>query len=78
MFNRKIVVLMIALVAFVLPVKKGVADPTPQQNSAQLKALSAELEARLLSIPTSVNPLLDTTGANCVVGQSGSVWIMPT
>jgi hypothetical protein len=29
-----------------------------------------------LSIPTSVNPLLDTTGANCSEGQSGHVWFL--
>src|SRR5579884_1628590 len=29
-----------------------------------------------LSIPTNVNPLLDTTGANCQQGQSGKVWFL--
>lgn len=28
------------------------------------------------SIPASVNPLVDTTGQNCMVGQSGSVWYL--
>src|SRR3954469_5930512 len=26
--------------------------------------------------PTPVNPLLDTTGANCAQGQSGRVWFL--
>ena len=29
-----------------------------------------------LSIPASVNPSLDATGANCVEGQSGKVWFL--
>jgi len=29
-----------------------------------------------LSIPTPVNPLLDTTGSNCGEGQSGQVWFL--
>lgn len=29
-----------------------------------------------LSIPASVNPLLDTTGAHCREGQSGKVWFL--
>ncbi|HEU5229311.1 MAG TPA: hypothetical protein VFU49_15955, partial [Ktedonobacteraceae bacterium] len=28
------------------------------------------------SIPTPVNPLLDTTGAHCSEGQSGPVWFL--
>src|SRR3954468_7173100 len=28
------------------------------------------------SIPASDNPLLDQTGADCSVGQSGSVWFL--
>jgi hypothetical protein len=28
------------------------------------------------SIPTAVNPLLDSTGANCAQGQSGHVWFL--
>ena len=30
----------------------------------------------LLAVPTSSNPNLDTTGANCGTGQSGSVWFL--
>lgn len=29
-----------------------------------------------LDTPTPINPLIDTTGANCAVGQSGSVWFL--
>src|SRR5262249_18455653 len=51
-------------------------DPAPKQNSDQLKKLSAELWQQVLSIPASVNPLLDATGADCMVGQDGSVWFL--
>jgi len=29
-----------------------------------------------MSIPANVNPLTDTTGENCMVGQSGGVWYL--
>jgi hypothetical protein len=38
--------------------------------------LSAEWWQWALSIPTSENPQLDTTGENCMVGQRGSVWFL--
>ena len=40
------------------------------------KELSATWWQWALSIPTSVNPQLDTTGANCMVGQSGPLWFL--
>ncbi len=30
------------------------------------------------SIPTPVNPMIDATGQNCMVGQSGSTWFLPS
>src|SRR5215813_2675062 len=38
--------------------------------------LSAEWWQWALSIPTSVNPLTDTTGADCMVGQRGAAWFL--
>lgn len=46
------------------------------QADAARKAISAEWWEWALSIPPSVNPLLDTTGANCMVGQHGAVWFL--
>jgi hypothetical protein len=43
---------------------------------AQTLDLSAQWAQWALSIPTSVNPQLDTTGQNCMVGQSGSIWFL--
>jgi hypothetical protein len=31
----------------------------------------------ILSIPTQMNPNLDSTGAHCAEGQSGHVWFLP-
>jgi len=45
-------------------------------GSNSFKKLSAEWWQWALSIPTSINPQLDATGENCVVGQRGSVWFL--
>jgi hypothetical protein len=45
-----------------------------QSNS--FTELSAEWWQWVLAIPTGENPLLDSTGENCDVGQSGSVWFL--
>src|SRR6516162_5157219 len=42
----------------------------------QLPTLTAEWWQWALSIPTSVNPQLDDTGQNCMVGQRGSIWFL--
>ena len=38
--------------------------------------LSTEWWQLFLSLPASGNPLLDTTGASCVIGQRGRVWFL--
>lgn len=45
-------------------------------DEQSFKELSEEWQQWAISIPTPVNPLLDTTGANCMVGQRGSVWFL--
>jgi hypothetical protein len=45
-------------------------------DSSSLKKLSAEWWQWALSIPTPVNPQLDATGEDCVVGQRGSLWFL--
>jgi len=45
-------------------------------QSGSFKQLSAQWWQWALSIPTSVNPLLDATGENCMVGQSGPTWFL--
>lgn len=41
-----------------------------------LKELSAQWWQWAFSIPVASNPLTDPTGANCMVGQRGSVWFL--
>jgi hypothetical protein len=45
-------------------------------NTDDSQGLSVLWEQWALSIPTAVNPVLDTTGANCTVGQRDSVWFL--
>lgn len=40
------------------------------------KQLSAQWWQWILSVPVDENPLLDTTGASCMVGQRGSDWFL--
>lgn len=55
--------------ALVMPANRAWADDA-------FKKLSAEWWQWVLSIPVSENPLLDTTGEKCMVGQRGSVWFL--
>jgi len=49
----------------------------PQPAKADgLPSLSAEWWQWGLSIPATQNPQLDLTGANCMIGQHGSVWFL--
>jgi hypothetical protein len=66
--------------AYVLSVE-SVAPPPPTVVGVQTYgATYGELSARwwqwLLSIPAAVNPNLDTTGANCALGQYDDVWFL--
>ncbi len=63
----------IALIVIVssLPVNVASAD-----DAVSWKQLSAEWWQWVLSIPTSVNPLLDQTGGNCMIGQHGTTWFL--
>lgn len=53
--------------AVLLPASEAFA-----RNNVAWSQLSAEWWQWVLSIPPSVNPLLDTTGDNCMVGQHGT------
>jgi hypothetical protein len=52
------------------------AGPRAVELGQPAKELSAEWWQLVYSLPPSVNPVLDTTGANCVVGQRGDVWFL--
>ena len=51
------------------------ANPAAAESEG-LKALSAQWWQWALSIPAPLNPLLDTTGEKCMVGQRGSTWFL--
>jgi hypothetical protein len=47
-----------------------------KNSNAAFPQLSGEWWQWVLSIPPSMNPLLDTTGENCMVGQHGTTWFL--
>jgi hypothetical protein len=58
---------------FMVAIKVASAQGLPP---GQLPQLTGEWWQWALSIPISVNPLLDTTGERCMVGQRGSIWFL--
>src|SRR2546430_5217700 len=54
----------------------GVVPPDSNEFGNSYGEWSARWWQWLLSIPNSTNPNLDTTGANCAVGQTGQVWFL--
>jgi hypothetical protein len=50
--------------------------PIRTASAESFEHLSAEWWQWALSIPTVVNPQLDTTGENAVVGQHGKLWFL--
>jgi hypothetical protein len=75
---RRFVVIVVVGVALMTPMRMALADSENKAftESESFKQLSAEWWQWALSIPTSVNPLLDTNGGKGVVGQRGSVWFL--
>ena len=61
-----------------MPICTAFADSFKEDSFKQdsFRQLSAEWWQWALSIPTSVNPQLDATGQDAVVGQHGSVWFL--
>lgn len=58
----------VIIVCLALGANTALADGLPE--------LQSQWWQFVLSIPSSVNPLLDTTGANCMVGQRGPTWFL--
>jgi hypothetical protein len=63
-----------AFLGFIVPVNLACAQPVGTPPT--LPKLTAEWWQWAVSIPTSVNPLQDTTGENCMVGQRDVVWFL--
>ena len=68
--TKRFIVSVTISVGLLLPLNWVFAD------TASVKQLSAEWWQWALSIPTSENPLLDTTGEACMVGQRGTTWFL--
>jgi hypothetical protein len=83
---RNLSVMLLIALALILPAtwafdEPGNPNPGVIPINARPNGLSyGEWSARwwdwVLSIPPSMNPLLDTTGAFCTQGQSGHVWFL--
>ncbi len=67
-YARNLIVVM--GLALLVPLRMAFAEPDG------FKQLSAQWWQWAMSIPTAVNPLVDTTGEDCMVGQSGSMWFL--
>jgi hypothetical protein len=55
---------------------EALADSPGNVSNEQLPQLTAQWTQWALSLPNDVNPVVDETGALCVVGQRGSVWFL--
>lgn len=73
----------VAVVAVGLCLVAPSSEADPNSNSfdkvashGELSQLSAEWWQWALSIPTPMNPLLDQTGDDCMVGQRGPTWFL--
>jgi hypothetical protein len=53
-----------------------IASPESHPGGLSYQQWGAKWWQWVLSIPASINPILDTTGANCDVDQSGPVWFL--
>jgi hypothetical protein len=72
--NTRRFVTIVAVVAvglwLAMPLNRAFAD------SSILERLTAQWWQWALSVPTPVNPLMDQTGEDCVIGQRGSIWFL--
>ena len=72
-----VVILGLMMIATTPAAQAGVWPPgSSTQYGNTYGEWSASWIQWLLSIPAATNPALDTTGANCGVGQSGPVWFL--
>ncbi len=68
--------LIVIAVIVMLLVSSAAMSSAEVASYASYKMLSAEWWQWAESIPPASNPMLDTTGANCAVGQRGSTWFL--
>jgi hypothetical protein len=66
----------LAVLACVLFAPLAAAEDKPLAASSDPDQLGKQWWQLILSIPGPQNPFLDETGANCGIGQRGSVWYL--
>src|SRR5262249_48077784 len=71
--TRSVFIIVAIGLSLMVPTRAAFAQGLPP---GQLPALTAEWWQWALSIQTSVNPQLDGTGQNCMVGQRASIWFL--
>jgi hypothetical protein len=65
-----------ARLVFRLGLALGVGTAVASDLEEPLPQMSAQWWQLIISIPSIVNPILDSTGANCMVGKRGPVWFL--
>jgi len=65
-----------AILALALVLSGGSISSQAQLESQLLAGTTAQWWQFAISIPASVNQLLDTTGDNCMVGQRDPIWFL--
>lgn len=82
MYRRSIVVLLSIALGVAAATMPANAQPTgpgvvpPSATATPYGELSAKWWQWALAVPEAQNPVFDTTGVNCAVGQSGPVWFL--
>jgi hypothetical protein len=61
---------------FAIGMAGGTSRLSAQVQDHPLASTTAEWWQYAISIPTSVNPLVDPNGANCMVGQHDPIWFL--
>jgi hypothetical protein len=72
-YKRSLAIPAIAIAVGLVAASPARAD---DDSNESLRALTAQWWQWALSIPAASNPLADTTGAYCMVGQRGPVWFL--
>src|SRR5437016_10782248 len=70
------IVLGLLLLAEIASAESDIFSPHSKPFHKTFPQWSAEWWQFVLSFPTSENPLLDSTGERCAIGQHGPVWFL--
>lgn len=73
---RKTLLAFVAAIAMMLATPLAATAATNTSNTQDYSTLAARWWTWALTQPTSTNPILDTTGAQCANQQSGKTWFL--